>query len=135
MRHDIKRIEPFDYEGFSEEQIDDAIAHVRELGLVLDDLRKAVGDIPDEERRTACERELEGMSALADDFVEVGLEHLEDEAGFLRHVHVLGELTPDQQQRLDEFRAEYERRVGELRGNAAKVQAAYQRAYKAYYAG
>ena len=133
MAADIKRVDPFDYRGFGEDQIHDAITHVRGLGEAFDSMRAAVAEIGDEERRGACQRELDSVSQLADDFVEVGFEHLEDEAGFLRHVGVLGELTAEQQQRLDEFRAEYERRVGELREKATQLQDAYAKVYKAYY--
>jgi hypothetical protein len=133
MRTDLPRIESFDFQGFGQDGIDDAIQHVRKLGLALDKARAAVDSLENAERRDACRRELEAVTSLSDDYVEVGLEHLEDEAGFLRHVGILGQLTPEQQERLDEFRADYERRVDALREQAVAVQETYSKVYRAYY--
>src|SRR5687767_9504711 len=95
----IQYVPPFDYAGFPLEEIRPALLHMRDLGQALYDLRQIV-DSGSAEVRRRVQPILDERSDFADDIVEIGLGHLEDEAGFLRHVHILGDLSPDQEARV-----------------------------------
>jgi ABC-type phosphate transport system auxiliary subunit len=127
-------VRPFDYAGFPVDQIRPALLHMRDLGQALYDLRHLIDTLPDG-RREAVLAILDERTDFADDYVEIGFGHLEDEAGFLRHLHVLGDLTPAQQQRVDAFRSEFETRMAALRSEAAALQDQWQRARREYYRG
>jgi hypothetical protein len=133
MAHEaIPYVPPFDYAGFPPEKIRQALLHMRDLGQALHDLRHMVDSMP-ETRRAAVQAVLDERSDFDDDYVEIGFGHLEDEAGFLRHVHVLRDLSEDQQLRLTAFGEEYDQRVAALREEAAAIQDQWQRARRAYY--
>lgn len=133
MRASVANVPAFDYDGFAIEDIRKALLHMRDLGQALYDLRHELDGIEDAEVRTEVERILAERDDLEDDFVEIGLGHLEGRAGFLQHLHVLGPLSAEQEQRAAEFREDFDARLGELRREAAAIQDQWQRARRAYY--
>lgn len=134
MRRRLDHVPEFDYEHFPPEDIRKALLHMRDLGQVLYDLRQIVETTTDERVHETLTPILAERNDFADDYVEIGFGHLHDEAGFLRHVHVLGELTPEQRARVDAFRADFDERLGKLREEASAIQDQYARARRAYYA-
>jgi DNA-binding transcriptional MerR regulator len=133
-REPVPYVPAFDYEAFPPEQIREALLHMRDLGQALNDLREIIDHLPPSPWRARVESILAERSSFEDDYIEIGFAHLADEAGLLRHVGVLGDLTPGQERRLAEFRADFERRIDALRHQAAALQEQWQRARRAYYA-
>jgi hypothetical protein len=134
-REPVPYVPPFDYEAFPPEQIRTALLHIRDLGQALYDLREIIDHVPPSPWRARVEAILAERSDFEDDYIEIGLAYLSDEAGFLRHVNVLGDLTPAQEARLATFRADFERRIDVLRLEATALQEQWQRARREYYAG
>lgn len=134
MRRRLDYVPEFDYAHFPVEDIRKALLHMRDLGQVLYDLREAVERSDDPGLRAALAPILAERNDFADDYVEIGFGHLQDEAGFLKHLHLLGELTPEQRQVTDDFRRDFDRQLERLREEAGAIQDQYARARRAYYA-
>ena len=133
MREPVTYVPAFDYAGFETEDLRAALLHMRDLGQALYDLRHIVAELPRGPARDRIEAILAEQSDFQDDYLEISLAHLEDEAGFLRHVGVLEPLTDDQRARLVDFRADFEAQLAPLREQAAALQDQWQRARRAYF--
>ena len=133
MRDPIPYVPPFDYRSFPPEQLRAAFLHMRDLGQALYDLRHVVERLPDSPQRDAVVAILDERSDFEDDYIEIGFAHLEPDAGFLHHVEKLRPLSTEQQAFVDDFRADFQRRLGPLRETAMQLQDQWQRARQAYF--
>ena len=133
MREPIPYVPQFDYRSFPPERLRAAVLHMRDLGQAFYDLRDLIEQVPDSPQRAAVVEILAERSDFEDDYIEIGFAHLEPDAGFLHHVEKLRTLSPEQQAYVDEFRADFERRLEPLRVEAETLQDQWRRARQAYF--